>query len=64
MSDFKKIINFSELSEQVTGSRNTIRSNRKITKNYSQVQELFDYIELWVEKNAKSKEVKVTIKTK
>lgn len=64
MSDFKKIIKYSEVSKILTGSPNTIRHNRPNESNSGALNELYEFLSLWVEKNAKSKEVKVTIKTK
>ena len=64
MSDFKKIIKFTEVSEILTGSRNVIRSTRPNVSHLEAMDELYVFLDLWVEKNAKSKEVKVTIKTK
>lgn len=64
MSDYKKIIKYSVVSDILTGSKNVIRENRP-NLNYSEaMDELYHFLDLWVEKNAKSKEVKVTIKTK
>jgi len=64
MSDFKKIITFSVVSDILTGSRNVIRANRPNASHSEAMDELYVFLALWVEKNAKSKEVKVTIKTK
>ena len=64
MSDFKKIINYSAVSDVLTGSKNVIRENRTNLNHSEAMDQLYHFLDLWVEKNAKSKEVKVTIKTK
>ena len=64
MSDFKKIIKYSVVSDILTGSKNVIRENRPNLNHSEAMDELYHFLQLWVEKNAKSKEVKVTIKTK
>jgi len=64
MSNFKKIINYSEVSDVLTGSRNVIRINRPNTNNATALNELYEFLQGWVERNSKSKEVKVIIKTK
>ena len=64
MSDFKRILKYSEVSDILTGSRNTIRINRPNESNSKALNDLYDFLDMWVEKYAKSKEVKVTIKTK
>ena len=63
MSDFKKIINYSAVSEVLTGSKNVIRENRPNINHSEAMDQLYHFLDLWVEKNAKSKEAKVTIKT-
>ena len=60
----KKLLNYAELSECITGNRNTIRSNRENKKHCGAVNELIDYLDLWIFRNSKSKETTVTIKTK
>ncbi len=62
--DAKKLINYAELSESITGNRNTIRSNRENKKYAGAIQELTDYLDSWIFRNSKSQETKVTIKTK
>jgi hypothetical protein len=62
--DSKKIINYSVLSERITGNKNTIRSNRENKKYSGAIQELTDYLDAWIFRNSKSQETKVTIKTK
>lgn len=64
MSDFKRILKYSEVSTILTGGRNTIRANRPNTSHSKQLQELYDFLEDWVERNSKSKEATLTIKTK
>lgn len=64
MSDYKKIIKYSAVSDILTGNKNTIRVNRPNESNSKALNELYEFLQGWVEKNAKSKEVKVTIKTK
>jgi len=64
MSDFKKIIKYSEVSKILTGSPNTIRYNRPNESNSVALNELYEFLDDWVRRNSKSKEVKVTIKTK
>jgi hypothetical protein len=64
MSDFKKILKYSAVSDILTGNKNTIRANRPNVNHSEAMDELYHFLDLWVEKNAKSKEVKVTIKTK
>lgn len=61
--DPKKLINYSEVSEVLTGSRGTIRINRNNTKYSAPLNELLDFLDDWVVRNSKS-ETKVTIKTK
>lgn len=61
--DSRKLINYAELSESITGNRNTIRSNRENKKHAGAVKELIDYLDAWVFRNSKSKETVVTIKT-
>ena len=62
--DSKKIINFSEVSLVLTGTRNTIRANRPNAKFSVPMAELVDFIDDWVARNAKTKEAKVKIKSK
>lgn len=62
--DSKKLINYAELSESLTGNRNTIRSNRENKKHSGAVNELIAYLDGWIYRNSKSKEAIVTIKTK
>lgn len=62
--DSKKLINYAELSESITGNRNTIRSNRENKKHAGAVNELINYLDAWVFRNAKLKETIVTIKNK
>lgn len=64
MSNFKKIIKYSELSIILTGGRNTIRANRPNASHSKPLEELYDFLDEWVERNSKSKEATVTIKTK
>ena len=64
MSDFKKIIKYSEVSKILTGNANTIRYNRPNESNSGSLNELYEFLDGWVRRNSKSKEVKVTIKTK
>ena len=61
--DSKKIINFSEVSLVLTGTRNTIRANRPNPKYAAEISELVDFVDEWVKKNSISKEAKVIIKT-
>lgn len=60
----KKLINYAELSESITGNRNTIRSNRENKKHSVALTELLDFLDGWVFRNSKSKTACVTIKTK
>ena len=61
MQDSKKLINYTEVSEVLSGNRNTIRANRK-NKNYSvQINELLEFLDDWVLRNSKSKDILVTI---
>lgn len=62
--DSKKLINYAELSESITGNRNTIRSNRENKKYAGEIKELTDYLDSWIFRNSKSKESIVTVKTK
>ncbi len=62
--DPKKIINFSEVSLVLTGTRNTIRANRQNSKFAVPITELVDFIDDWVARNSKNKAAKVKIKTK
>lgn len=62
--DSRKLINYAELSESITGNRNTIRSNRENKKYAGEINELLDYLDAWVFRNSKLKEAIVTIKTK
>ena len=64
MSDFKKIIKYSVVSDILTGSKNVIRYNRPNESNSVALNELYEFLDEWVRRNSKSKEVKVTIKTK
>jgi len=64
MQDFKKIIKYSELSKIMTGGRNTIRANRPNASHSKALEELYAFLDGWVERNSKSKEATVTIKTK
>lgn len=60
----KKLINYAELSESITGNRNTIRSNRENKKHSGALTELVNYLDGWVFRNSKINEAAVTIKTK
>lgn len=62
--DAKKIINFSEVSLVLTGTRNTIRANRPNTNYIVPITELVDFVDDWVARNSKNKEAKVKIKAK
>lgn len=62
--DAKKIINFSEVSLVLTGTRNTIRANRPNSNYIIPITELLDFVDDWVARNSKTKEAKVKIKTK
>ena len=62
MSNFKKIIKFTEVSEILTGGRNTIRANRPNVGYSNELDDLYNFLEGWVQRNSKSKENKVTIK--
>lgn len=62
--DSRKLINYAELSESITGNRNTIRSNRENKKYAGEIKELLDYLDAWVFRNSKSKQAIVTIKNK
>ncbi len=64
MSDFKRIIKYSELSYILTGGRNTIRANRPNASHSEALQKLYDFLEGWIRDNSIEKDVKVTIKTK
>lgn len=64
MFNFKKIINYSEVSEILTGSRNVIRMNRPNVNYSPEMNELFEFLDEWVLRNSKLKETKLTIKTK
>jgi hypothetical protein len=64
MSDFKKIIKYSEVSKIMTGGRNTIRVNRPNVSHSKALEELYDFLEGWVERNSLVKENIITIKTK
>lgn len=60
----RKLINFSEVSIQLTGNKDTIRANRENAKYSEAINELMEYLDGWVSRNSKSKKAKVTIKTK
>jgi hypothetical protein len=62
--DIKKIINYSEVSQLLTGSRNVIRANRANGKYSEPMTELIDFLNSWVLKNSKSQNATITIKTK
>lgn len=62
--DSRKLINFSEVSIQLTGNKDTIRANRQNAKYSAAVNELVDYLDGWISRNSKSKEASITIKTK
>lgn len=62
--DAKKIINFSEVSLVLTGTRNTIRANRPNSNYIVPITELLDFVDDWVARNSKNKEAKVKIKAK
>lgn len=62
--DIKKIINYSEVSQLLTGSRNVIRANRANEKFSEPMTELTDFLNSWVLKNSKSQNATITIKTK
>lgn len=64
MSDFKKIIKYSEVSKIMTGGRNTIRVNRPNASHSKALEELYDFLGGWVERNSKAKENVITVKTK
>jgi len=64
MLDYKKIIKYSVVSDILTGSKNVIRYNRPNESNSGALNELYEFLDDWVRRNSKSKEVKVTIKTK
>ena len=64
MSDYKRIIKYSELSYILTGGRNTIRANRPNASHSKPLQELYDFLEGWIKENSIGKDVKVTIKTR
>ena len=59
-----KIINYSEVSEVLTGNRFTVRSTRNSPKFSEPIQELVDFVDAWVARNSKSKKAMLTIKTK
>lgn len=62
--DPNKIINFSEVSLVLTGTRNTIRANRPNPKYAAEISELVDFVDEWVKKNSTSKKAKIIIKSK
>ena len=49
MSNSKKLINWSELSNLITNSKDTIRSNRVPKVHKERVEELLFYIKCWEE---------------
>jgi ribosome-associated translation inhibitor RaiA len=53
MSDFKRILKYSEVSDILTGNRNTIRINRPNESNYKALNELYEFLQGWVEKHSK-----------
>jgi hypothetical protein len=58
-----KIINYSEVSEVLTGNRFTVRSTRNSPTFSEPVKELVDFVEGWVARNSKSNKAVLTIKT-
>lgn len=62
--DHKKLINFSEVSLVLTGTRNTVRANRPNPNYAVPLAELVDFLDGWVAKNGIKKEAKVKIKSK
>lgn len=62
--DSKKLINYSEVSQALTGNRSTIRANRPNETYAAPMEELLEFLDQWVAKNAKSKKATVTIKSK
>lgn len=64
MSNFKKIIKYSEVSKIMTGGPNTIRANRPNVSHSKALEELYNFLEGWVERNSLAKENVITVKTK
>jgi hypothetical protein len=58
-----KIINYSEVSEVLTGNRSTIRSTRNSPTFSEPVKELVDFVAGWVDRNSKLNKAILTIKT-
>lgn len=58
-----KIINYSEVSEVLTGNRSTIRATRNSPTFCEPVKELVDFVEGWVARNSKLNKAVLTIKT-
>lgn len=59
----KELINFSEVSVFLTGSKNVIRSNRRHTEHGEDVELLINYVQNWIDQHDSGKNVKLTIKT-
>ena len=62
--DSKRIINYSEVSEVLSGNRNTVRADRANEKFSESIGELMEFLDGWITRNSKSKKTVVTIKTK
>lgn len=62
--DSKKLINFSNVSQELTGNKNTIRANRNGGEFSESIKELVDFLDGWVLRNSKSEKASITIKTK
>ena len=59
-----KLINYSQISLELTGNRNTIRANRNSAKYTNAIEELVIFLDAWVLKNSISNKAKVNIKPK
>lgn len=61
--DPKKLISYADVSEVLTGNRNTVRADRPNTFHSKPINELLDFVSGWIERNSKANKNKITIKT-
>lgn len=61
--DPKKLISYADVSEVLTGNRNTVRADRPNFVHRKPINELLDFVTEWIGRNSKAKENHITIKT-
>lgn len=60
----KKLVSFREVSEVLTGNRQTVRADRPNANHSAALNELFDFLEGWISRNSKASKNSITVKTK